>query len=77
MKARHQTVTENDVLSGLREAMQLLFSTPGIRPDSGFCETDYRSEVETPEPGTDDVFSRSTREDASGDPPVYYNENVR
>ena len=76
IKARQQTVSEDDVLAGLREAMNLLF-TNGSRPDSGFSEVDYRSEVNTPEPGGEDGSASYMRKGGGGGRPVYYNENNR
>ena len=76
IKAWQHTVSEDDVLAGLWEAMTLLFTT-GSRPDSGFSESDYRSEVNTPEPSIEDGLVRYMREDVGGGRPLYYNENMR
>ena len=69
-----RSVQKEDVVTGLRQAMNQLFSHDGERPDSGFEDSASRSELCTPDPGSERICETNVTEEGDGRPPVYYND---
>ena len=76
LSQQQQDVRNNDIIGSLREALAYLYPAKDIRPDSGFEDRYFRSEVYTPDGGRGTIAESEAAEDVKI-PPLYYNEPAR